>query len=860
MLFSNIKKGLFLLSLFVLSACGGGGSSTKSSEESVIVNFDVITSSNTGGSILPSTASVQEGSIATFTITADDTFEVTDVSGCGGTLTNDTYTTGSVAQACEVLVTFSPIQTKKPVIVNFDVTTSSNTGGSILPSTASVQEGSIATFTITADDTFEVTDVSGCGGTLTNDTYTTGSVTQACEVLVTFSPIQTNDNIPPSASILFPGKISRANGSLVTIKGTAEDTGGVKAVRVNGELATTAFSITDSNDVRTLVNWEITVESSTDQEIIIETEDYFGNIDQQAEVINILNEVIPRPSSFTIDHLNSRLIGQLDSSTFSILDLITNQTSTFTVDTLNEWGPFSYQESSNRLIYSTIYNGQLQVVSVALETGQAQVILNLDLALETSLWSSARIESSDIAQDEDQLYLLLTYFSAVNNEDDKSIAFNLNLETNELSTVFDGKTVSGNTITTDFMAYSADGLVVFDETFSENNRVSLVELDGSDSEILSEDLGLTSTNINIDHVNSVAYTSGYGGFAKIDLTNGEHEVLSLDADAGDLSIAQIRSTGIDAQKNRLLVSDSSLDIIMAIDLATGARTNVISNGVGEGRVMIAPRELALDEVNNRAYVADDGGNAPSFILSIDLETGNRTKVVTFEHEFNYYFDGMSLDSEANLLYTVINNELISVNIDDGFTRIVSSRYIGLGALFSSLDGATLDTVNNRILTFAFAEEAILSIDTTTGDRSIIATSKSGMEVGTGASIANTSALALDEKNQVIYVASQFDKNIIKIDLATNERTVLLTSCNDVNLVDSGLSSLSYNETENSLLFRNDVAMKYKIDDNTCEMLTFDTSAYFLDLEENQKGQIYATGFNSLYQIDMETNQNVIISK
>ena len=222
---------------------------------------------------------------------------------------------------------------------------------------------------------------------------------------------------------------------------------------------------------------------------------------------------------------------------------------------------------------------------------------------------------------------------------------------------------------------------------------------------------------------------------------------------------------------------------------------------------------------------------------------------------------MSLDSEANLLYTVINNELISVNIDDGFTRIVSSRYIGLGALFSSLDGATLDTVNNRILTFAFAEEAILSIDTTTGDRSIIATSKSGIEVGTGASIAKTSALALDEKNQVIYVASHFDKNIIKIDLATNERTVLLTSCNDVNLVEAGLSSLSYNETENSLLFYNDVAMKYKIDDNTCEMLTFDTSAYFLDLEENQKGQIYATGFNnSLYQIDMETNQNIIISK
>jgi DNA-binding beta-propeller fold protein YncE len=299
---------------------------------------------------------------------------------------------------------------------------------------------------------------------------------------------------------------------------------------------------------------------------------------------------------------------------------------------------------------------------------------------------------------------------------------------------------------------------------------------------------------------------------------------------------------------------------MAIDLDTGARTNFISNGVGDGRVMIAPRELAIDEVNNRAFVADDGGNAPSFILSIDLETGNRTKVITFENEFNYSIDGMSLDSEANLIYTAINNELISVNIDDGFTRIVSSSNIGLGTLFSSLQGATLDTVNNRILSFDHAEETILSIDTTTGDRSIIASSKSGIEVGTGESIAHISALALDEKNQVVYVASQFDKNIIKIDLATNERTVLLTSCNDINLVDLGLTSLSYNETENSLLFYNDAAMKYKIDDNTCEMTTNDQGTSYLDFEENQKGQIYATGFNSLYQIDMETNEKVIISK
>jgi hypothetical protein len=67
-----------------------------------------------------------------------------------------------------------------------------------------------------------------------------------------------------------------------------------------------------------------------------------------------------------------------------------------------------------------------------------------------------------------------------------------------------------------------------------------------------------------------------------------------------------------------LVGDSSLDIIMAVDLTTGSRSNFMSNGAGEGWIMITPRDMELDKVNQRAYVIDDGGNAPSFILEIDL--------------------------------------------------------------------------------------------------------------------------------------------------------------------------------------------------------------------------------------------------
>jgi hypothetical protein len=245
-------------------------------------------------------------------------------------------------------------------------------------------------------------------------------------------------------------------------------------------------------------------------------------------------------------------------------------------------------------------------------------------------------------------------------------------------------------------------------------------------------------------------------------------------------------------------------------------------------------------------------------LEIDLATGNRKKIATINSEYNYQIAGMSIDFEANIIYTTINNELISVNINDGLTRIVSSSNKGLGTLFNSLEGATLDTVNNRILAYDYTQDSILSIDIDTGDRAIIASSKDDVKVGTGASIAYISALALDEKNQILYAASQFDRNIVKIDLVTNERTVLLTSCNNVNLVDSGLLTLTYNETDNSLLFSNDSPMKYKINDGTCELM--EGFQPFFAVAENQKGQIYATSFNSLYQIDMKTNEKVIISK
>lgn len=76
------------------------------------------------------------------------------------------------------------------VVPTHAVTVSAGTGGSIAPNgTQSVADGSALTFTVTADTGYAIAGVSGCGGHLANNTYTTAPITADCSVNATFALI-----------------------------------------------------------------------------------------------------------------------------------------------------------------------------------------------------------------------------------------------------------------------------------------------------------------------------------------------------------------------------------------------------------------------------------------------------------------------------------------------------------------------------------------------------------------------------------------------------------------------------------------------------------------------------------------------
>ena len=190
----------------------------------------------------------------------------------------------------------------------------------------------------------------------------------------------------------------------------------------------------------------------------------------------------------------------------------------------------------------------------------------------------------------------------------------------------------------------------------------------------------SARQVTVDSANNFAF---YAGGSSISL------LYSADLATGTLRIASGTSTGTgpdflvsgltyDAVNERIIASDEFGVAVLGIDPATGNRFSIsraASNplgepGVGTGPNFSLPRGLALDFVNDRVLVADDGRNA---IIAADLISGDRT--------------------------------------------IISDDTTGTGASLSRISGIGLDSTNNRVLVAEFFPPSIVAVDLTSGSRS-----------------------------------------------------------------------------------------------------------------------------------------------
>jgi len=172
---NNRIQKFSLICTIAISANNGG--------ELLCHSTDNPTDDSTDGSI-----EVPAGKTLTCTVTPreDEGYRAGSVGGCGDPWDNSTkttgpitFTTGPITDDCTMIAKF---------VKTFTVTPLAGPNGSITPAVPlSADYNDIVSFTIEPATGYHVASVNGCGGTLTEGTYTTGRITGDCTVSAEFA-------------------------------------------------------------------------------------------------------------------------------------------------------------------------------------------------------------------------------------------------------------------------------------------------------------------------------------------------------------------------------------------------------------------------------------------------------------------------------------------------------------------------------------------------------------------------------------------------------------------------------------------------------------------------------------------------
>lgn len=126
------------------------------------------------GSVTPGEVALFSGDSASFTLTPAEGSQISDATGCAGTLSGSQFQTDALTGTCELSASFS--------LIPYTVTVTDVTGGTASVESVDVLFGQTTDITFTEDTGFALSVVEGCGGSLNGNVYTTGPITGDCTV------------------------------------------------------------------------------------------------------------------------------------------------------------------------------------------------------------------------------------------------------------------------------------------------------------------------------------------------------------------------------------------------------------------------------------------------------------------------------------------------------------------------------------------------------------------------------------------------------------------------------------------------------------------------------------------------------
>jgi DNA-binding beta-propeller fold protein YncE len=263
-----------------------------------------------------------------------------------------------------------------------------------------------------------------------------------------------------------------------------------------------------------------------------------------------------------------------------------------------------------------------------------------------------------------------------------------------------------------------------------------------------------------------------GALFRVELASGKDTVISDGEVGSGPAFVKLVDAALDAERGRALVVDAGLNALLAVDLTTGARSVISDSETGSGPALEQVSALALDAAAGRALVTVEN-NDDAALLAVDLATGARSLISSQARGSGPALrtpEDVALDAAGNraLITDSTHGGLVAVDLATGDRAILSGAATAGGPGLELPDGVALDTQQGRALLVDEARDLLVAVDLATGGRTLL----SGETVGSGPELHTPYALALDRRARRVIVGDLAGAALVAVDLASGARTVL----------------------------------------------------------------------------------------
>jgi DNA-binding beta-propeller fold protein YncE len=254
--------------------------------------------------------------------------------------------------------------------------------------------------------------------------------------------------------------------------------------------------------------------------------------------------------------------------------------------------------------------------------------------------------------------------------------------------------------------------------------------------------------------------NGDRGILTVDPETGTRQVVSAQGVGVGDEFGTILSVDIDPQSTELLVVDVS-DRLFVVDPQSGARQVVLdSSDPDVGGIRGA---CWLPGSNLRALVLDD---VLDRVAVFNRLTGSVTPLASGLSGAS----GLVVDPVGNRALVAAGDRLFAIDLDSGDATTVTRKNdsVGGGEPFDSLGALAVDPERGVAYARDDILETVLSIDLTTGQRSLVA---SGF-VGDGLALQGNGGLSLSDDGKTLFAFHEFASAILAITIETGDRLLV----------------------------------------------------------------------------------------